>query len=312
MITTKYVFNSLEEIQQKVNPILIYQYYSDKPVSTETIISSPLREDKNPSFKIWENGNFYDFATQEKGSVIDFVCKKFSINFLDAMIKISNDFKHLNVPYREVSLSKINDKIKIVPYYRDWDINDRNYWSSYNITKSVLTSLNVLPIKYYSINNNLFRANKLAYCYQIGSRFKIYQPYSKLYKFIGNTNENSIVGYNLINKNEDLYIASSLKDAAVLIQLGLNAIAPNSESTRFKKSIMDNLFNLYKNIYVVFDWDEAGYNLSDAFLDYYSEYNLKQLKIKAPFKDVAEFSQNFGLETTNKLILNEKYKVEKR
>lgn len=308
MITTRNLRTSIQDIKNTIDPLEIYKFYSDKPISTASIISSPLRKDDDPSFKIWEDGHFYDHATGQRGDVIDFVKLKLGVNFSQAIKQILKDFG--NYEYQKIEiLNSTSEKSIIKPFFRAWNKGDKEFWSKFHISKKTLELFEVFPVSFYEINGYRFKADKLAYCFKTGSRFKIYQPYSEKFKFIGNTNENSIFGFPLIKKGKSLYICASLKDAAVLTELKYDAIAPNSESSRFKRDIMEILFELYDDIFVVFDWDKAGYNLSDEFMLYYREFPLKQIKISAPEKDIAEFSERFGLEATNKLLINEKNKM---
>lgn len=303
MITTKYLKLNAEDIKKSINPLQIYSFYLNKEVRYEEVFCSPLREDRKPSFIVLGSGYYYDFGTKETGDCITFVMRYLNISFSQAMKRIITDFSVLEKTKFE-TLKQVNTKTTIIPWYRDWNKGDKEFWNSFHISKNTLTKLNVNPISYYEINNFKFRVKKLAYCYVTGSRFKIYQPFDDNYRYFGNTNENSIFGYDIMDLTSDtLYIVSSLKEVAIMLELGYNAIAPNSESSMFKLNIMDYLKSIYDNIIVLFDWDAEGITLSNKFCEHYG--GLQQKIINAAEKDLSDYSRTFGLAAVNTLI-NEK------
>ncbi len=75
------------EIEQAKDRVTIYDiartyYPAWKPTKS---CKSPFREDKNPSFSVYDNGKRYkDFATGEKGDVIDFLARAANLSRKEA------------------------------------------------------------------------------------------------------------------------------------------------------------------------------------------------------------------------------------
>lgn len=307
MITTKNLILTIEDLKNKIPATHLYLKYVSANIKFNQIMSSPLRVDKHPSFIIFNNGNFYDHANHDQGDVIDFFTRYWNMSFNEVINKIISDYYN-EEELKTIDLPVINSKSSILPYYRKWHNHDKEFWTAFSISKSTLSKLNVHPVAFYKINNYFFTADKHAYCYNTGSRFKIYQPFSLKYKFIGNTNENSIFGYHLLSwTNDILFIVSSLKEVAIMLELGYEAIAPNSESSWFKKEIMDKLKTCYKTIIVLFDSDEEGFKLAQLFCDYYQD--LFKLELKLPAKDLSDFVKDFSLNELKQIIINETNKM---
>ena len=75
---------------------------------------------------------------------------------------------------------------------RDWTIDDRSYWLSYRIGKTMLDTYNVKPIDYYNlVKEGINEVKKLkigskymyGYFDKNGEVYKVYQPHSKKHKF---------------------------------------------------------------------------------------------------------------------------------
>lgn len=304
MITTKHIINSKQDIYSNYSQLDIYNAFINTTLEVGKLTNSPLRQDNNPSFIIIPGQVliYFDFSTGDTGDCVSFVMRRLGVTYSQAINLISKQFKHSD---NKIKYFKELEKSTIKVWYRDWEIQDKIFWDSFHITKKTLLHLKVYPILRYKINKYLFEADQLSYCYNVGSRLKIYQPENKLYKFSGNTNQNSIFGYSQMDfSKKELYIVSSLKEVAIMYELGYAAIAPNSESSLFKKEIMDFIKSKYNDIYVLFDWDEAGINFSKRFCNYYG--NLHNIIIEAEEKDLSDYSRSFGLHNVNKLIKNGK------
>lgn len=313
LITTKNVIGSKEDVYKHFSQLEVYNAFSEWPLEIKKLTNSPLRKDNNPSFILLDGEPtiYYDFTTGDSGDVVDFVMKKMNINYYQALRLIAERFKLDKKQYiKEITRHKSNSKSKIKVWYRKWDKRDIEFWTSFHISKKTLSILQVYPIIRCMINSNIFECDDITYCYHVGSRLKIYRPTVPKFKFSGNTNQNSIFGYATMRDDTDeLIITSSLKEVAVLIELGYNAIAPNSESTLFKKEIMDYLKSRYSKIYVLFDWDSPGKALSERFCEYYG--SLINIEIEADEKDLSDYSKKYGLVKTNKIIKNAKNRLDR-
>ena len=93
---------------------------------------------------------------------------------------------------------------------------------------------------------------------------KIYQPFSKLYKW-SNKNDGSVVGLwtKIPESGKRLVICSSLKDALCLwANTKIPAVYVQSETTGMSDTAQQVLKSRYKKIFVCFDNDAPG--LKDA------------------------------------------------
>ena len=75
---------TLAELKKKVSEAELVSYYIGVK-RVPCIISSPLRVDKNPSFGLYSKDGiriyWVDFATKERGSIYDLLCKLWHCSF---------------------------------------------------------------------------------------------------------------------------------------------------------------------------------------------------------------------------------------
>lgn len=75
-------------------------------------ICCPFHHEKTPSMKIYPgNRGFCCFGCHESGDVIDFVQKYFGISFIEAQMRINNDF-HLGIKFDADAKPRLSDKYK--------------------------------------------------------------------------------------------------------------------------------------------------------------------------------------------------------
>ena len=136
-------------------------------------------------------------------------------------------------------------------------------------------------------------------------KYKIYQPLYKKLKWLNNMVEGTLSGWSqMADSGELLIIASSLKDAMCLHDLGYkNVIAPQTENYIHKPHIIDILKSRFKEIYIFYDYDDAGINASNRIKDM---YNLKQLfTMDNKLKDPSDFYRAKGGELLKQLIIEQ-------
>jgi hypothetical protein len=310
---------TLENIYKYVSQYEIYAYYCGE-FEVGNRISSPIRRDNNPSFSINRYGyNYYwkDFATGESGGCISLVMKKYSLSFGGALNRINNDFNlKLNsssfkatdkVPY--IPKIKESNKAQILIKSRPFTERDLEYWNSYYIQESTLVKYNVKSISHYWINGNCFNVgNHLAFAYEFPDGYKLYFPEKTDYRWF--TNSTWIQGLPQLDKTRDtLIITKALKDVLCLHELNLSAIAPQAESIIIKPEVINKAKETFKNIYTLFDYDNAGIHLAWQMRKLYGIQPLflteglwKRKQGYGGCKDLAEFVQTYNIEQTKKLI----------
>lgn len=260
-------------------------------------IKSPLRDDKHPSFVVYSNRNglyFIDLARPEcKGNIVELVklmhnlttgqAIEFIYSGLSGVAKIDYTppkTKRSEIYYAPLPFGKIH----------------RDFWEPFGISSSTLKKFNVVAISGYNLNG-LFFSKKHAYAFLIGSRIKIYMP-GGTPKYLGNTNKNSIQGYTQIDDRPELIITSSLKEVMVLDEIGINAIAPNSENTAISDKLLKPLKEKYK-CFILYDNDEAGRQASKVHSEL---YDIPYIDLVYHSKDLSDFTKANSKESLINLI----------
>ena len=299
---------------QDVPSTWVFQYYLDLPeqlTGQDIKIKSIFNpNERTPSFCIYVDKSimqykFKDFSTGRSGNKIDLVKLMFNIDFHGAMTKMTSDYnkyvqssEYVQQKFTPQSRWKI-DFIK----ERQWTTEDRKFWLSFRIGKTMLEEYNVRPIDYYNlIKDDSGEVNKLTigskWCYgyfdKNGEVYKMYQPFSKKYKFY--KAKPYLQGKDQLKYNQPyLVICSSLKDAMCLKSFGfkVEVIAPDSENTIIKPYIVENLKKKYKKVITLFDNDEAG---NKAIQKYKEMYNLDGCSLNN-CKDISDAVKQHSAQT---------------
>lgn len=276
------------------------------------LIRSPFREDKKPSFDVYEKKGkvyFKDFATGDFWDLQNLLCSLYNLDINDLCEHILNN--HSLVPDIKVGYSYSTNENKnptiIKSTEREWMSYDIEYWQSYGISRDWLEIANVHPISYFFINNQIYVADKYAYVYLewkdgIETQ-KIYQPYNHNGAKWFSSYNSSIwsLWTKLPDKGDKLIITSSLKDALCLWEnLGIPSCSLQSESTYPKPKIVQQLKDRFKDIYVFFDNDfssndNPGRKFSKRLCNIY-EFKRVEIPIDYSAKDPSDFMMFYGKE----------------
>lgn len=270
---------TLKYILSKVSEIDIAQRYLGI-TRIPCVINSPLRKDENPSFGIFlaDEGNvkFKDFATNETGGIIDLLMLMWDLSYQDTICKLATELGFINetnipvkktLPKRRIKVNK--EKTKIQVKIREWKDHDIKYWSSYGVPLNLLKYAEVFPISHKIIIKDnkkyTFIADKYAYAFierkEKRLSIKIYQPFNKKgFKWSTSTDASVISLWTKIpQQGEILCICSSLKDALCLwANTAIPALATQGEGYKMSETAINNLKKRFKNIYILYDNDEAG------------------------------------------------------
>lgn len=297
----------------------VFQYYLDLPERLTgqdlKIISIFNPNEKTPSFCIYVDKTimqykFKDFSTGKSGNKVDLVKLILDINFSEAMRKIVFDYNKF-VKTSEYKEEKFTPQSKWEIDFineRKWTIEDRDYWLSFRIGKTMLDTYNVKPIEYYNLIKEdqgelkkLRIAGKHMYGYfdKHGEVFKIYQPHSKKHKFY--KVKPYLQGFDQLKFNQPyLVICSSLKDAMCLKSMGYNleVLAPDSENTMIKAHIIEHLKKKYKKVITLFDNDDAGKHAVDV---YAKTYNVDGF-VPTICKDISDAMVEHGFDKVHAML----------
>ena len=306
---------SKETVLSKIREIDIFSYYCSSFKELNVGFCSELREDSNPSVAIsMFNGRllYKDFGHPDHSfDCFKYVEYLYNCSFFEALKIIDNDFAlnlHSNkaemdftrgVLVMRSSKKVFTKKVVIIKKKsRNWMQKDAKFWSKYLISKKTLRTFGVCPISHYWINENRFSCD-LSYAYRIGKKYKIYSPYGEV-KWSSNTTKKHIQGYSQCPERGDIcIITSSLKDVMCLFEMGIPAIAMQSEMQMPGEETIKTLKERFKKVAVFYDNDfdnpnNPGQTMAAKICQKY--YPLKNIVIPDLYqlKDPSDYVAHFG------------------
>lgn len=247
--------------------------------SIPCLITSPLRQDRKPSFALFSNDGkevgYIDYSTKEHGSIINLLMKLWNCTFNQAKERIANDLGNFNnnISIKSSSNSNIavrtKSDITLQCKIRDWRKYDIDYWNSYGISLQWLKYADVYPISHKIIIKDniksIFGADKYAYAYvefkENKTTIKIYQPFNTNgFKWANNHDKSVISLWTKVPKDGNkICICSSLKDALCLwANTGIPALAIQGEGYNISNTAINELKRRFKRVYILLDNDEPG------------------------------------------------------
>lgn len=267
---------SLAELKKKVSEAELVSHYLGVN-KIPCIINSPLRQDNHPSFGLYSKDGkkiyWIDFATKDRGSIYDLLCKMWHCSFGEMLSRIGRDLNNFDkkaeidthIPCEITSVVKNPTDLKVK--VREWRNYDIDYWESYGVSKEWLEYAEVYPISHIiwikGNNRYVMSACKYAYAYvehkEGKDTIKVYQPFNKR-KWL-NKHDRSVISLwtKIPEYGNKLVICSSLKDALCLwSNTGIPAVALQGEGYGISDTALTELKRRYKKIYILFDNDEAG------------------------------------------------------
>jgi len=270
-------------------------------------------KERTPSMCIYVDRSgqykFKDFSTGKGGSAIDFVKEYKSLKYHAAcsmVIENYNDFVLHNNGGYDIKEFKQASRYKVTSFkVRQWSTQDQYFWTQFNIGSKLLEAHHVKPLEKYCMtkdDNELCIRGLYLYGYfkTDGSLYKIYQPKTLDKKFIKITDY--VQGWEQIQEFKNIVITSSLKDVMAIksLKLHIDVIAPDSENTMLKESVMEELQQKYKNIILLFDNDTAGI---ESMKKYQERYPFVKPAVLPMSKDVSDSIKDFGpKEVRNRLV----------
>lgn len=245
--------------------------------SLPCLINSPLRQDRHPSFSIYisDSGKvrYTDFATKDKGGLLDLLCKYWNCNFTQCINKLGTLYTgntSLKVNTRKASKIRIYKRTesRVEVKIREWRDYDIAYWTSYGCNISLLKYCEVYPISHKIIykDNKKYTFAAPRYCYAYIERKegkvtkKIYSPYAKKYKWMTDA-DGSVIGLwdKVPEKGEKLCICSSLKDACCLwSNSNIPCMYIQGEAFDISDTALKVLRKRFRKIFICLDNDKWG------------------------------------------------------
>lgn len=278
---------SIPELFEKYSEIDILSTVFPEITSIPCKISSPFRVDEHPSFSIYLDNDkhikFKDFGDSEcRGSLLDLLCKKWNCSFTQVFDKIINvmggqDGSDITLKAKQIKTltrKETSELTQVQVAVRPWKDYDYEYWASYGIEKPWLKYAEIYPISHKIITKKdketnksvkyIFPAEKYAYCFvehkEGVTQLKLYQPYSKNYKWCSRM-DGSVIGLwtKIPEYGDRVVLCSSLKDALVLAcQCHIPTLCLQGEGYNMSDTAIKELKRRYKKVFICFDTDVPG------------------------------------------------------
>lgn len=272
-----------QELFEKVNPLIIYQYYYPGEFALNRPCLNPFVKDSNPSFII---GNKYGdvthkaFNSSHRGGAIQFVMSFYQLEYHQAIDKILEDFGFTgksNKTYEEivkglpeiVIRKKTNNLIQIVP--TKWTQEHINFFKRGGLDVADLnfpeTDTIVYPLKKFRVNKGNWETlnDEVAFGYNLkndlGDWIKLYFPFrEKRKKWFSNIPFTQVHWINNIKDCDTAIITKSIKDGALLRKYitPCVAVVQAEDLSCFSEEFINYMNFNSKNTYISFDNDQKG------------------------------------------------------
>lgn len=309
MLKTKNLVSNVKEVPYT----WIFEHYCKLP---EKLTGQDLKiksifnpKERTPSMCIYFDRKagkykFKDFSTDRGGDAYNLVKEIINRDFYGAandIVENYNEFVLHNNGGYDVKEFKERSKYKVAGVQvRGWTTADQYYWTKFNIGSKLLEAHNVKPLQSYTMTKEedgdtkeltISGPNIYGYFKNNGELYKIYQPKVQDKKFI--KVDDYVQGAEQLSGKSYLIITSSLKDLMALKSLklhNLDVIAPDSENTMIRKELMEVYKHQYKQVFTLFDNDDAGVK---AMQKYQESYDVPYIHLKMS-KDLADSVRDFG------------------
>lgn len=223
------------------------------------------------------------------------------------LIRISKNSKPS--PYVYPGLVKKSKTIRFIPFVKDWEDQELEYWDKRGVIINQLQRECTLvnPVKGYELEKEdkmiAYNSFELGFAYQFGEKYKVYYPFRNSYRFIGNVTSNDV--WHLKKESDTLLICKSSKDMLVLENLtNFDLTHIQGETYGHPDEVMVFSWEtFYKRIILFWDGDEAGLagmnRFSKKFILVKPEIKHLNLEIS---KDADELRVKYGHEQSLNII----------
>lgn len=313
---------SKELIEDRVGQETLMSTYYGVPIK-RGLFKATHRKDSSPTVGYYWNNKgrliVKDFGSDFCGDWISVLRYKFNCDFSTALRIAANDFGIIKSP-KLVKNKVIHAKetlpeskqaiiqVEIRPF-QDYELE---WWGKFGITEKTLKKFKVFSCKNVWLNGNLFHLEKdkqLVFGYYGGIKdgvelWRIYFPGRRSFKFVSNWKKTKLQGAHMLPKNGDdiLCVTKSMKDAMLLYELGIPAIAPCSENLFLTETQYNTLRPMFNHCIVFYDNDSAGlYNLK-LIKQQHPEVICTCIPRKYKSKDLSDFYKAHGKKRTIELI----------
>ncbi|XAI97357.1 hypothetical protein [Leptolyngbya phage Lbo-JY46] len=321
-----------QELYDKIDSYSLFNYYFGR-FDFGKKYHSVFRTDDTPSTGFFRGKSgrivYRDIATGEVWEPVTFVMKLHSLSYHEAIDRIAKDFGLLKgySPTKKAKIFKKEEVEKVVPkkvfsiHATEFKEHHLNYWKQFHITKDELFENNVFAVMHFYkdlvsdgkiIERREFLGleNELQFAYVINYKgkesIKLYAPYDKKYKWMGDVPGTHLFGFDeLPYKSDTLIITKGQKDRIIFKKFFTDVLAVQSESkTAISEEDITMLSKAYKNIYVNFDCDKVGKEASS----YFNKFGWKWVNVpniyyeENQIKDFADLVKEKGLNIMHRYL----------
>lgn len=298
-------------------------FYLGIPIK-KGLFCSPLRKDNTPTCAFYRNKQgdliFKDFNGSFYGNFISVVMYKYGLQYGEAVRAIANDFNLIKTPGYVKHQGTIRENVKkfeapetalIQVEIQDFLPHELEWWGTYGITEKTLKKFHVYSCKNIFLNGSYFMASTKgcpAYGYYGGKEdnielWRIYFPKKKQYRFLTNWKAKQVQGYKQLPKEGKLLvITKSMKDVMCLYNLGIKAIAPNSENLFISDKMLEELRSRFTYIAVLYDNDLPGISNMRKIRKEHPDLLYTWIPRKYGAKDISDFRKMYGEKKTKQFI----------
>ena len=256
---------SAENLHNRITAAeIVCRYFGEQ---VPCLIHSPLRHDEHRSLSLFYSADggtvlFKDHANGLAGDIIQLLSRMWNLSRTETIYRIWNECdcgsrQQVVVKKEPPQPKDIQIKIRKAEQY------DFDYWNSYGIGPKWLRAARILPISHFVLvkggQSAIYKADKYAYAYWSKNGVKIYQPYS-VPKWMSVQKKDYVQLYNMLPRaGNAVCVCSSMKDALCLwANLGIPAVAPQSEGTSIPFVVSEDLKHRFKHCFIMYDNDKAG------------------------------------------------------
>lgn len=281
-------YYDLDQILSSINQEQLFLHYLGILPNASGRFYSPFRHDRNPGCRFeWHSGILYLVEnTMYKGklywSIFDCMQERFGMTFYQAIDTIVNDYNITNNSEKQYISKTKKQKPTIRFTFKPWQ--DDNLFF---LPNEVLQREYVYLVEDYWIGRDgSFKKNAIhdpkqttvvAYHFPDSDHVKLYFPQETEMKWYSNCDIYDIFGKYKLNyynsKYDYLVITKSQKDRLILdYKFNIPSIAVQNEGCNIPEEIIDEIRELFPNIYIIFDNDETGNKMADKLCQQY-EFN---------------------------------------
>lgn len=317
-----------DSVLSDVSDIELLIKYFPQVTEVPMVISSPLRKDVHPSFRVYSPDGtrirWYDYVTGESGGIIDLLQRTMSVTFNELLTIIKKDTTHAGRlainqnSTKKVRINSTDTSCQVRSQMRKWEEYDFQYWESYGVPRRWLLYSDIYPISHIFIIGNTgyvktVKADKYAYTFierkdGVCSE-KVYQPFNKNGMKWRSGHDSSVwdLWTKLPPRGEKCIITSSRKDAlCVWANSGIPSVSLQGEAVGVKPQVMNELKSRFKEVYVLYDNDfkgEQNYGRIDG-RKLAEQFDIIQIEIPDMYmcKDISDLYKKYGKSTVVKVL----------